>query len=166
MKTIKKLALSVLMSVISMSPVFADHHGKPSVRTSALKEFRELCGLLEGRWNSDILWINEWPGANAVRGETVRGHSKITRILDGAALEMKSMQGTEESAWRLYYHPATSQIRSLYLLEVSVLKEFWTGWVFGTNGHGLTLRSGNTIGGMRLTYENPAHSISLCLSHR
>ena len=25
------------------------------------------------------------------------------------------MQGTEESAWRLYYHPATSQIRSLYL---------------------------------------------------
>ena len=73
MKTIKKLALSVLMSVISMSSVFADHHGKPSVRTSTLKEFRELCGLLEGRWNSDILWINEWPGANAVRGETVRG---------------------------------------------------------------------------------------------
>jgi len=30
-------------------------------------------------------------------------------------LEMKSMQGTEESAWRLYYHPSTSQIRSLYL---------------------------------------------------
>ena len=115
MKKIKKLVFSVLLSVISMSPVFAEHNEKASVKTSTLKEFRELCGLLEGRWNTDILWINEWPGANAVRGETVKGHSKVTRILDGAALEMKSMQGAEESAWRLYYHPATSQIRSLYL---------------------------------------------------
>ncbi|MEJ6719186.1 MAG: hypothetical protein QNK82_11915 [Akkermansiaceae bacterium] len=115
MNKIKKLLLSALLSVISMSPVFADHHEKLSVKTSTLKEFRELCELLEGRWNADILWINEWPGANAVRGETVKGHAKVTRILDGAALEMKSMQGTEESTWRLYYHPATSQIRSLYL---------------------------------------------------
>ena len=108
MNKIKKLLLSALLSVTFMSPVFADPHEKLSVKTSTLKEFRELCGLLEGRWNTDILWINEWPGANAVRGETVKGHAKVTRILDGAALEMKSMQGAEESAWRLYYHSSTS----------------------------------------------------------
>lgn len=107
------LALAIAGSAIAQDQTPPPE--RPAVITSTLKEFRELCGLLEGRWNSDILWINEWPGANAVRGETVRGHSKITRILDGAALEMKSMQGTEETAWRLYYHPATSQIRSLYL---------------------------------------------------
>lgn len=48
-----------------------------------------------------------------------------------------------------------------------VLKEFWTGWVFGANGHGLTLRlGGNYWGGMRLTYESPAHRLSSCLLHR
>ena len=116
------LALAIAGSAIAQDQTPPPE--RPAVITSTLKEFRELCGLLEGRWNSDILWINEWPGANAVRGETVRGHSKITRILDGAALEMKSMQGTEETAWRLYYHPATSQIRSLYLTSGGSPKVF------------------------------------------
>jgi hypothetical protein len=112
---IKNVLLLTLITAASFNPVFAEHHGEASAKTSSLKEFEELCARLEGRWNVDIIWINEWPGTDAVRGETVKGHAKCTRILDGAALEMKSMQGKEETTHLWYYDAATSQIRMLRL---------------------------------------------------
>jgi hypothetical protein len=104
-----------LLTVTAFNPVFADHHEESPGKTATLEEFKELCALLEGRWNVDIIWINEWPGTDAVRGETVKGHAKCTRILDGAALEMKSMQGKEETTCLWYYDAVASQIRSLWL---------------------------------------------------
>ena len=114
-KLMKNVLLLTLITAASLNPVLAEHHGEASAKTSTLKEFEELCALLEGRWNVDIIWINEWPGADAVRGETVKGHAKYTRILDGAALEMKAMQGSEETTCLWYYDAVASQIRSLWL---------------------------------------------------
>jgi len=111
----KNLLLLTLLTVTAFNPVFADHHEELPGKTATLEEFKELCALLEGRWNVDIIWINDWPGTDAVRGETAKGHAKATRILDGAALEMKSMAGAGESTHLWYYDVAASQIRFLVL---------------------------------------------------
>ena len=111
----KKILLLALLSITAFNTVFADHHEESTGKTATLEEFKELCMLLEGRWNVDVIWINDWPGADAVRGETVKGHAKVTRILDGAALELKSMQGAEENTCLWYYDAVASQIRSLWL---------------------------------------------------
>ena len=152
MKSLLKICFLLgLLSALLIQSVKADHHEEASVKTATRAEFEEFCSHLEGRWNVDIIWINDWPGADAVRGETVKGHSRFTRILDGAGLEMVSMQGAEEVKCLWYYDAVKSQIRSLWITSGG---SFFNGpWHKGnetTYGHSLGLsgqKDGQRIAG-------------------
>ena len=87
-KSVSISTVIVILFGLSILPsnVIANHHEANGTQKSTKQDFTEMCKMFEGRWAVDIIWINEWPGAGAVRGETVRGYSKFERVLDGASL--------------------------------------------------------------------------------
>ena len=116
-KSVSISTVIVILFGLSILPsnVIANHHEANGTQKSTKQAFTEMCKLFEGRWAVDIIWINEWPGAGAVRGETVRGYSKFERVLDGASLRWSGMQGNEESQGFMYYDADASLIRSVRL---------------------------------------------------
>lgn len=116
-KSVSISTVIVILFGLSILPsnVIANHHEANGTQKSTKQAFTEMCKLFEGRWAVDIIWINEWPGAGAVRGETVRGYSKFERVLDGASLRWSGMQGNEEAQGFMYYDADASLIRSVRL---------------------------------------------------
>ena len=106
---IKRIGFTVL-AVLALS-VAAQSQTQP--QKSTLKDFNEMCALLEGRWAVDVTWIHNWAGANAVQGETAKGYEKFERILDGSALRMTGMEGAQEVSELFYYDAAASLIKSV-----------------------------------------------------
>ena len=108
--------IAIFLGLITLSSnVIADHHKVNGIQKSTKQTFAKMCELFEGRWAVDIIWINEWPGAGAVPGETVRGYSKFERVLDGESLRWSGMQGNEEIQGFMYYDADASLIRSVRL---------------------------------------------------
>jgi hypothetical protein len=168
---IKSVSIStviVMLFGLSILPsnVMANHHEADDAHKSTKQVFTEMCKLFEGRWAVDVIWINEWPGAGAVRGETVRGYTKFERVLDGESLRWSGMQGNEEIQGFMYYDANASLIRSVRLTSGGNYSQA-VMWRISESVYGFKLeRSGqkdgsSLTGSGRWTFSNGGKSLKV-----
>ena len=96
------------ISLISVTAFSAENDQDPILQSTP-EEFREFSEAMQGRWISEIIWINDWPGFGE-RGDTVTGYAEWQIGLDGKVVNGREYIGPGSGRSILYYDEYRKQI--------------------------------------------------------
>ena len=67
------------------TPAFSADNEQAASMQSTPEDFEEFSQVMQGRWISEIIWINDWPGFGE-RGDSVTGYAEYQIGEDGKVL--------------------------------------------------------------------------------
>jgi len=136
----------VCISLISTTVFSADDDQDPSLQSTP-EEFREFSEAMQGRWMSEIIWINDWPGFGE-RGDSVTGYAEYQISEDGKVLTGRFYAGPGSATILTYYDEGKKQILEH---QVSSGGNVWVNLVYKENGEWNYKITGSTGDGKEIT---------------
>ncbi len=136
----------VCISLISTTVFSADDDQDSSLQSTP-EEFREFSEAMQGRWMSEIIWINDWPGFGE-RGDSVTGYAEYQISEDGKVLTGRFYAGPGSATILTYYDEGKKQILEH---QVSSGGNVWVNLVYKENGEWNYKITGSTGDGKEIT---------------
>ena len=136
----------VCISLISTTVFSADDDQDSSLQSTP-EEFREFSEAMQGRWMSEIIWINDWPGFGE-RGDSVTGYAEYQIGEDGKVLTGRFYAGPGSATILTYYDEGKKQILEH---QVSSGGNVWVNLVYKENGEWNYKITGSTGDGKEIT---------------
>lgn len=136
----------VCISLISTTVFSADNDQDSSLQSTP-EEFREFSEAMQGRWMSEIIWINDWPGFGE-RGDSVTGYAEYQISEDGKVLTGRFYAGPGSATILTYYDEGKKQILEH---QVSSGGNVWVNLVYKENGEWNYKITGSTGDGKEIT---------------
>lgn len=117
--------------------------------TSTASEFRELGQLLVGRWQSDVKFIESWPGEEKGRGERVVGYANFKYAADRQVILGTETGGNNIGHWMLVYNGVSKQIKLVIAGSAGTVIEAVV-WKKSSGKYGVKLTGGGQADGKAL----------------
>ena len=134
------------ISLISITAFSAENDQDPILQSTP-EEFREFSEAMQGRWMSEIIWINDWPGFGE-RGDSVTGYAEYQIGEDGKVLTGRFYAGPGSATILTYYDEGKKQILEH---QVSSGGNVWVNLVYKENGEWNYKITGSTGDGKEIT---------------
>ena len=134
------------ISLISTAAFAADNEQTASMQSTP-EDFEEFSQVMQGRWISEIIWINDWPGFGE-RGDSVTGYAEYQIGEDGKVLTGRFYAGPGSATILTYYDEGKKQILEH---QVSSGGNVWVNLVYKENGEWNYKITGSTGDGKEIT---------------
>ena len=105
----KSWLTGVCCLVLIGSTIVSATQEQATLMESSLEEFHEFSQAIQGRWRSEIIWINDWPGYGK-RGDTETGFAEFQISHNGRVVTGREYTGPGSDKSLLYYDVRKKQI--------------------------------------------------------
>ncbi|MDP6095367.1 MAG: hypothetical protein QGG67_05160 [Gammaproteobacteria bacterium] len=134
------------LALIATSAVSANQEQTTSMQSS-LEDFKEFSQAMQGRWISEIVWINDWPGFGK-RGDTEIGYTEFQIAQNGRVMTGRGYAGPGSDISLTYYDVGKGQI---FQHVVSSGGNVWTHIIYKENDEWNYNIMGSTGDGKEIT---------------
>ena len=129
------------------TPAFSADNEQAASMQSTPEDFEEFSQVMQGRWISEIIWINDWPGFGE-RGDSVTGYAEYQISEDGKVLTGRFYVGPGSATILTYYDEGKKQILEH---QVSSGGNVWVNLIYKENGEWNYKITGSTGDGKEIT---------------
>ena len=129
------------------TPAFPADNEQTTSMQSTPEEFKEFSQVMQGRWISQIIWINDWPGFGK-RGDSVTGYAEYQIGEGGKVLNGRFYAGPGSATVLTYYDEGKKQILEH---QVSSGGNVWVNLIYKENGEWNYKITGSTGDGKEIT---------------
>ncbi len=129
------------------TPAFPADNEQTTSMQSTPEDFEEFSQVMQGRWISEIIWINDWPGFGE-RGDSVTGYAEYQISEGGKVIIGRYYAGPGSATDLIYYDVGKKQILEH---QVSSGGNVWVNVIYKENGEWNYKITGSTGGGKAIT---------------
>ncbi len=143
----KNLIINIcLISWISTIAFAANNEQNPDMQSSP-EDFKEFSEAMQGRWVSEIVWINDWPGFGK-KGDTDTGYAEWQIGLNGKVVNGREYVGPGSGRSFIYYNEHTKQITEHIVTSGG---NVWVHYIYKYGGEWNYKITGSTGDGKEVT---------------